>query len=173
MIKVADNLQFMLGLKCAKEERKKRKVDYAGRAARGAQYGAISGALLGALGGTHYPQITGVYEQSPLIGGIIGALGGGLLGSGVGAAGNMLSGYINEDIITGQLEPNRLRRAGVGGILGAIGGLGAASLGSFNTEKQQLAALLLGGLGGAAGGALGGGVIGPWLNRDIWENNRI
>lgn len=114
-----------------------------------------------------------------LLGGGIGALGGGLLYGGAGALGNMLQGFKNEDIITRRSEPNRLRRAAIGAIPGALaGGLAGGAIGSASrfTGDIDSSALLgtgLGVLGGAGLGALGGGVIEPYLNKDMYNQNYI
>jgi len=148
-----------------------RKVDYAGRARRGALYGGGAGALLGAVRG----------GRDSIGSGLLGALIGGGLGAGLGAGSNTLAGYLNEDIITRRSEPNRLRRALAsaltGGAVGGLTGFGAL-LKAHTPESARTshAGILYPGLGALAGaglGALTGGVIEPWLNKDVYSQNYI
>jgi hypothetical protein len=170
MIKIANNL-VKLAEKVSdetKEKKKGRKVDYKGRALKG----GLMGALAGGLGGAGVAAIRNDEISNLLLGGGAGAL----LGGGIGALGHMLTGYGNEDIITRQDEPNRVRRgllgsivpglygAAVGGGLGLAGDLAAKENVSWRTGLGGLGGALLGG----GIGALGGGVIDPWMNADYY-----
>lgn len=106
----------------------------------------------------------------------VGGIGGALLGGGAGALGNMGIGFISDDIIKRDPQPNRLRRGVLGGLLGGsygalAGGLsGAAS--NFTGEGSDFSGLVGGGLGLLGGGALGalsGAYLGPWLSKDLYS----
>jgi hypothetical protein len=165
MIKIANNLEKLAKTK----EEKKREVDYGGRAAKGFLYGGIPGGLIGALAGG----AVGADKGNIPLGALLGLGVGGVLGGSAGALGNVIAGYTNEDIITRSDEPNRLRRALLGGI---GGGLYGTSLGiqAGTALGEPAGGAALGALGGTAAGALGAGVIWPWLNSDMFgqEENK-
>jgi hypothetical protein len=160
MIKIANNLEKLAKTK----EEKKREVDYGGRAAKGFLYGGATGGLLGGvLGGA-----VGSQGNNTPFGALLGLGLGGVLGGSAGALANVIAGYTNEDIITRSDEPNRLRRALLGGL---GGGLYGTSLGiqAGTALGEPLGGAALGALGGTAAGALGAGVIWPWLNSDLFK----
>jgi len=204
MIKVATNLQRLTFVKLAETEEEKalkqlekaklkdrrkaekdevpneeRRVDYAGRARRGALIGALLGAVPGAYGG--YKMIN--QGDSPALQ-ILKTLGGSALGAtlygGVGALGNALAGAVDADIIERRSEPSRLSRGlfgAAGGVLpGAVVGAGLGVAGG-RFEKGDLSSLalptLLGGLGGAGLGYLGGAYVNPWLNKDLYSQKYL
>jgi len=155
-----------------------RKVDYAGRARRGALYGGGAGALLGAIAGAAGAPgaqggVDAFHPKGRGFQGLLGALIGGGLGAGLGAGSNAFLGYANEDIITRRSEPNRLRRALAGALAGgALGGLQGYVVTPRHADTEaQILYPGLGALAGAGLGALTGGVIEPWSNKDVYSQN--
>jgi hypothetical protein len=193
MIKVASNLNTLCVKKSAETQgddsqtespKKKRQVDYRGRAQRGAIAGAVPGSLTGGLLGAlvaHGAFDRGDQDDKSLIlstilgGALPGAVGGGLLGGATGAGANMLLGLANEDVITQADEPDKSRRGLLGALLGGLGG-GAygTAMGSYFGRGGDFTPLI-GGLAGAGLGALGGGLgnayLGPWLNKDVYSQD--
>ncbi len=192
MIKVANNLQRLAFVKLAETEEEKvrkqvekartkdrqraekgevpneaRRVDYAGRARRGALLGALVGAVPGAALG-YDPKGSTAQQILKVLGG---AAGGAILGGGVGALSNTLGGFLNADVIERRPEPNRLRR----GLTGALAGIpsGAIAGALLGGRENVLAGSILGGLGGAGLGYLQDAYMNPYLNKDLYSQNYL
>ena len=160
MIKVANNVQAML----IKQAAKKNKVDYTGRALRGALFGLVPGAL-GSYAVTTSPSLGEALGLRSDPAKVLVPL---LLGGGIGALGNVASGIINQDIIEGidpdnKPTPDFLTRGTLGGILGGL--YGAAYGGPL---AHPIAGFGLGATLGA-----GTGLITPLLNPDMFKTPSV